>query len=88
MSCPSEIYSQKEKCYEDIHFVREIFGNKNSTAQKYKTALECLTFMLLYCPGDILSVVHSTMEELQTREQYQIFNNETFRQQWLELNKG
>lgn len=63
-------YNNKKYCYERIHIIREIFGNKNTTKGEWENAQAELGVMLINCPKDIYGLVYSTLHEMTVRETY------------------
>lgn len=61
-------YKDKEKCYNEIRYVRAVMGDKSKfNAKTYEGMMKGLSLMYLYCPTDISGMVLYTMKELEMR---------------------
>ena len=67
-----EYYENKSNVYKDLGLARSMFSKK-CTLEEFEQMEKTLGLMYLYCPNDLMSVVHATMEEATTRKFY-LFN--------------
>jgi len=59
MSELQDLYKDKNYCFKEIGNIRAMIGRKDATQNTFDNAIKSLGFMSLYCPQDILSLVHS-----------------------------
>lgn len=70
MSEVRQLYSDKNYCMRELSEARKIFTTKPFTVEKSNLLSKSLGLMYLYCPEELMVMVLSVMEELETRTQY------------------
>lgn len=65
-----ELYSDWDYCKERLLHAREVFSNKNSTADDVRIIENELAYMYMYCPEDKSILVLSQLEECGRRLAY------------------
>jgi len=61
------VFSDHDRCINDILLAREVFGNINTTRSEYNDMESVLAFMYLYCPEDLCSTVEGAVHEASRR---------------------
>ena len=59
-----EYYSDKQRCFADIHVARKGWGRSLESDEQIR---KTLGIMLIYCPEEITHVVRATLDELDRR---------------------
>lgn len=67
MNPTERYYSNKDNCMEVLREARQYFGDKNTTEKQYNKMMDCLAFVLLYCPEELKDLTYSTIMEAEIR---------------------
>ena len=65
-----DLYRDKDYCFKEIGNIRAAIGSKEATQKIFDNAIKSLGFMALYCPAEIIPIVHSQLSETEMRLTY------------------